>query len=321
MNLPNFLIIGATKSGTTSLFHALQQHPQIFMSAVKEPHFFAYVNARPTYQGPGDERTINRMIISEPERYANLFREKKSEQRVMGEASAMYIYVPDAPMQIHHYQPQMKLVAILRNPVDRAYSAYQHMRRDGREPLADFRAAIGQEDQRRQMQWSPIFSYLDMGYYALQLRRYYALFPTMQLKVLLYEDLRNRWEESYNEICTFLEVDPPAELPQLAQLNKSGTPKSELWHKILRRPHPLKARFRSLLPTPLRRKMITYLINRNLSAPPQMGSAVRQELTERYRHDILQLQDLIQRDLSHWLTESAALPTGQPVYRFANQQT
>lgn len=134
MTLPNFLIIGAAKAGTTSLYHYLAQHPQIYMSPIKEPNFFALEERCVDFRGPGDHLYIKQFSVTELERYRSLFQGVTHEQAV-GEASPLYLYSPVAPARSHRYVPEMKLIAILRHPVDRAYSAFLHLLRDEREPI------------------------------------------------------------------------------------------------------------------------------------------------------------------------------------------
>ena len=140
MTLPNFLIIGAMKSGTTSLYHYLKQHPQIYMSSIKEPNFFALEGSNLDFNGAEGKEQIQRLIKRESiiniEEYRALFR-RAAHETAIGEASPMYLYSPEAPYRIRYYVPEAKLITILRNPVERAYSAFLYMTRDGREPLGE----------------------------------------------------------------------------------------------------------------------------------------------------------------------------------------
>jgi hypothetical protein len=134
MTLPDFLMIGAQKSGTSAIYAYLSQHPQVFTSENKEPGFFAFEGLQRSFAGPDDARA-GRDIVRDLERYRRLFREVGDKARA-GEASSIYLYAPQAAERIHHYIPNAKLIAVLRDPVDRAYSAYRHLVRDGRESLS-----------------------------------------------------------------------------------------------------------------------------------------------------------------------------------------
>ena len=122
MTMPNFLIIGAMRAGTTSLYHYLKQHPQVYMSPVKEPRFFALEGEKPDPGRPTDERLMNHSI-TDIEAYRALF-QAVSKETAIGEASPLYLYSPKAPERIRHYIPDAKLIAVLRDPVERAYSHF-----------------------------------------------------------------------------------------------------------------------------------------------------------------------------------------------------
>ena len=141
MCLPNFIIIGAEKAGTTALWQFLRQHPQVYMSAVKEPQFFGYEGREVSFQGPGPV-VKEALPICDLEEYKSLFKGTESYKAV-GEASPSYLYNSQAPERIRHYVPQAKLIAILRNPVDRAYSRFLHLVREDREPGGGLSGSAG----------------------------------------------------------------------------------------------------------------------------------------------------------------------------------
>ena len=167
MTLPNFLLIGAAKSGTSSLYHYFRQHPQIYMSPNKEPSFFAYEGKAIQLTGPGDQDFHAKRIVTDLIDYQALFGDR-TNQPAIGEASILYLYAPDAPARIHHYLPDVKLMAVLRNPVDRAFSSYAHLRRDGRESIADFRLALQEEEARIKANWEHQWHYAQLGFYYTQ---------------------------------------------------------------------------------------------------------------------------------------------------------
>src|SRR5581483_6498173 len=149
MPLPSFLIIGAAKSGTSSVFAWLGQHPEIYTSPIKGPCFFAFdEGARVRVAGPGDQAVFDRHVVTDPVAYRRLFDGVTPAHRAAGEASVLYLYAPAAAARIARTIPDVRLIAILRNPVERAFSSFQHLRRDGREPLADFAEALRAEDAR-----------------------------------------------------------------------------------------------------------------------------------------------------------------------------
>ncbi|HEX6473777.1 MAG TPA: sulfotransferase, partial [Candidatus Limnocylindria bacterium] len=131
--LPNFLVIGAAKSGTTALWSLLRQHPQVFMPALKEPHHFAFDADQPAPQFRGPGANLHRDAVTGTDAYRALFADA-GEALAVGEASATYLYVAASVERIRAAIPDARLVAILRQPADRAYSSYLHLKRQGREP-------------------------------------------------------------------------------------------------------------------------------------------------------------------------------------------
>lgn len=299
MTMPNFLIIGATKSGTTSLYNYLHHHPQIYMSPIKETNFFAYEGGVPEFNWWGEPPHTTLNSITDLATYQQLFA-AATDEIAIGEASPYYLYNENAAERIHHYIPQAKLIAILRHPTDRAYSNYTHLIRDGREPYTDFAVALAQETTRRSENWSWDYFYQDMGFYYQQLKRYYERFPREQIKVFLYDELKQDPAALFASICAFLEVDTTFQPNFEFHNNVSGYPKSKALQRFIDQPNPLKPLIRLLLSEKIRQRVATKLRRANLEKPT-MAPAVRQQLNQLYKDDILQLQALIQRDLAVWL--------------------
>jgi len=153
IKLPNFLIVGAPKSGTTSLYYYLKEHPEIYMSKLKEPHFFSKECKNLPFRGPKDESLGSTKYMNLTwEDYQNLFKGAITYKAV-GEASADYLYYFKCSIKnIKKYLGNPKIIIILRNPIERAFSAYLHMLRDGREYLS-FREALHMEEERKKNNW------------------------------------------------------------------------------------------------------------------------------------------------------------------------
>lgn len=301
MTMPNFLIIGAAKSGTTALYHYLKQHPQVYMSPMKEPHFFAFEGEKLDFQGPWDtQEQLNHVSITSLDTYRLQFQGVSNEVAI-GEASALYLYIPRTPERIRYYIPDAKLIAILRNPVERAYSAYTFLTREGREPLTDFAQALREEKNRISHNWVPLYYYQQLGFYYAQLKRYFDAFEQDQIRVYLYEDLNMNSAGMLQDIFRFLNVDDSFIPDMDLKHNVSGIPKNKALNTFLRTRYPIKSIFKPLLPERLRRRLIVSLQNLNLDKPPSLLPKLRKQLVEVYREDILNLQDLIQQDLSKWL--------------------
>ncbi|TCJ15544.1 sulfotransferase, partial [Rubrobacter taiwanensis] len=184
MTLPDFLVIGAGKAGTTSLYYYLRQHPQVYMSPTKETNFFALEGQRVAFRGPGVEERINAWTITELSEYERQFAGVRGE-RAVGEVCPLYLYSERAAERIKRHVPEVRLIAVLRDPAERAYSSFLMLRRSGREPLEDFAAALEAEDRRVAGGWEYAWHYRRAGYYHEQLSRYYALFDPAQIRVYL----------------------------------------------------------------------------------------------------------------------------------------
>ncbi len=290
--MPTFLIIGAHKSGTTSLYHYLNEHPQVFMSPVKEAHFFSFIGHPLNFTDPGfDPKKLR--AATNIEAYQALFQQAGNAVAI-GEASPSYLYMPETAVNIHHHLPGIKLIAILRHPADRAYSNFLHCRaRTPEEPLVDFAAALQAEPRRITENWSPLWHYQQKGFYFQQLQPYFQLFAREQIGIFLYDDLIANSLKVMQEIYHFLQVDPTF-MPDLSKKhNVSGVPKNKLWRFV--RENLQWSKY--MLPSKIQQKIKKNVLNR-----PPFPPALRQQLMVLYRDDILQLQELIQRDLTHWLT-------------------
>ena len=303
MPLPNFLIIGAAKAGTSSLYYYLNQHPDIFMSRIKGPAYFAYTEgARVRVNGPGDQAVFDRTLVTQFDSYQRLFAEANGETAI-GEASVLYMYKPLAPDRIRACLPDVKLIACLRNPVDRAFSSYMHLRRDGRERLLDFEAALSAEPQRIKAGWQHLWHYSQLGLYHQQLQRYYARFPREQIGIFLYDDFVDNPTYFMRSLFDFLGVDCTFMPDMSVRRNVSGLPKSRRIHSFLTQPNWAADRLRRMLPPTLRQRAAARLVQWNLDTRRQtLTPALRARLTAHYRDEIMRLETLIERDLSTWLT-------------------
>lgn len=296
MIMPNFLIIGAAKAGTTSLYGYLEQHPQVYMSSIKEPRFFALEGEKLDFRGPA--QSINHTSVTTLAEYSQLF-EEATAQTAIGEASTVYLSHPKAAERIKHYIPDVKLIAVLRDPAERAFSSYLHLVRDGYETLS-FAEALEAEPVRIKENWQPLWYYKERGFYYRQLQKYFKLFEPEQIQIYLYEDLAKNGTGVTQDISRFLGINDNF-TPDLTRKNVSGIPKNRFLQNLLTRKNPLKSILKPLLPESLRQSIVQNVSQRNLGAKPTLSPQTRQNLIAIYREDILQLQDFIQRDLSSWL--------------------
>lgn len=220
MRFPNFVVIGSSRSGTTSLYHHLNEHPQVYVTPVLEPRFFAFEGDDLDYRGPGDHLLKDRVVTTAAD-YAALFADV-ADETAFGEVSPAYLSSASAPHRIRHYVPGAKIIAILRNPVERAISSFLLEQLDGFETAPSLDVALDLEATRTRANWSYVWRYGHRGLYFTHLRRYFDLFPRDQIKVLRYED----WNDGdgvtlLREVFGFLDVDDRALPERAVRLNST----------------------------------------------------------------------------------------------------
>jgi hypothetical protein len=292
---PNFFIVGAARAGTTSLYYYLRGHPDIFMPAkVKETHFFAEVD-------PDIERFkfAGMKVIKEEADYLKLFEEAKNKIAV-GEACPSYLYDERAPLHIKEKVPKAKIIMILREPIDRAYSHYLMDVREGvqQKPFYD---ALLEDYANPKKVWGAAHLYVELGLYYEQVKRYLDTFGSEQVRIYLYDEFKSNTIEVVKDVCDFLGVsfyegrffDPGKKYNVYAQ------PRNILFQRIMGNPY-----IRSLAISLVPRRLLIPLRSRVLLAggsKPPMDQRAVEFLRSIYYDDILKLQDLIRRDLSGWI--------------------
>jgi hypothetical protein len=296
---PNLFLVGAQKSGTSALAGWLRQHPQVFISFPKEPGFLAFgENGYPYKDGYGNVAPASQYVVNSERAYLGLFANASSRQTVVGEASTWYFALPGMATRIKAYNPDAKLIVILRDPVERAYSAWCHARSDQLEPCEDFSAALAMEAQRGEVEF--LLRYRRMGLYSQALAEYQATFPPEQFLVLFYEDLRANPSATWKQMCDFLGIDASQEPAYGQRYNRAGQPRHRWLHRLLRS-HRLKSLLRPVLPHRIALGLKQQVDSINLREFPAMDAQSRAELCEYFRPDIEQLRRLTKRDLVAWL--------------------
>lgn len=300
MTLPNFLIIGAAKSGTTALYHYLKQHPQIFFSARKEPHYFSYTQTSKQTNGPSH---YVKNAITDFYEYKSLFDDANGYLAV-GEASPTYLYIPEAGWRIKELIPSVKMIAILRNPVERAYSAYMHLVRDNLEVVKSFEEGLSLEETRIRNNWGPIYHYKKCGLYGEQLARFYELFSPAQILVLRHEEFELDPHSILERIYSFLEIKTDFRANTSFRPNVSGNPRSIILQNCFKllfdKPNLIRTVSRKVLPETMRWKVTSNLRNSNLEKST-MKDTTRKELINYFSSDIESLSHLLNEDFSGWL--------------------
>ena len=298
---PDFILIGSPKSGTTSLYHYLQQHPQIAMSAVKEPHFFLFDGPEePDFNGPFDPMR-RREMVRDWQRYRSLF-DQLPEDAIKGEAWVHYLYSDQAREAIARRLPDCKLLVMLRHPADRAHSAWQRDRMHGIESVADFREALADGPRRVREGWRT-GTFERVGYYARNLKPYIDTFGKERVRVFLFDDLVDAPEQLMRDLFEYLGADANFRPDLKQRFNETGVITNPVLRFIWRDTRALRSHLMPFIPVRLRGTLFNLVagskVRKDRKVP--MAPETRAELTARYRDDILQLQDLIDRDLSHWL--------------------
>lgn len=303
--IPDFLIIGAGKCGTTSLFMYLKQHPEIFIPGVKEPNFYGYENRTPKDFGEGlASSTHYRESVTSFSAYIDLFKDALPGQ-LKGEMSNTYMYHEQAPERIKYYNPDMKLIAILRQPAGRLYSRFLHLARESRLPSDSFSDCMN-----RSSIWWKRNDLIKEGYYYKNLKPYFELFPRENIRIYLYEELNEQAPAVLRDIFQYLDVDPDFQPDLGTRFNQSGIVKNKFLNRIYGQKGFLSTSLKTLFPRSIVeslkgnayiQRIINELRGKNL-AKPKPDPAILNWLTQEvYADDIKQLQELIGRDLSHWL--------------------
>lgn len=282
---PHFIIIGAGKCGTTSLHDYLSQHPKIYLCPKKETFFFLNSKARENHRAWGSVTTL--------EEYLALFTEAP-EECTLGEISTNYYADPASAELIHKAIPDVKIIAVLRNPSERAFSSYQMIFRNGHESRS-FSEIVANKNNK----------YINRGFYYKELQPFYGVFKAENIKILLFDDLVKDSKAFLKELFAFVGVDSGF-VPNMSQRGREGGLPQKRWlHRLLTQHNPIRGAIASLLkpivPLEKRQKIRSNLVKQNI-AKQKLDEGLRQQLIAIYHDDIQQLQGLIERDLSSWLS-------------------
>lgn len=301
---PDFLIIGAPKAGTTALHAALARHPQLYMSAVKEPKFFLCDGGPPPragQRGPGDAHSAQEWIWRR-ERYEALFA-PAPRGALRGESTPFYLYDRRAHDRLRAAVPEARLIAVLRDPVDRAQSNWMHLWSDGLEPLGDFLAAWEAEDDRVRRGWAPFWHYRRLGRYGEQLAHLLDRFPREQVHVLPYRELADTPYAALDAVCRFLGV-------ATGLLQGADVQNARRWvapsarATVLSRTIRAGAALGALAPPAVWRsasRPLVHLLQAGASQRPILAAEVRLQLAGTYAEDVALLEHLTGRPFADWL--------------------
>jgi hypothetical protein len=297
---PNFFIVGAPKCGTSALYQYLKAHPDICMSKVKEPHYFAQ-----------EFQVLKLSMYRSLEAYLSLFEDVHNE-KCIGEASVFYLYSKDAAYKIREFNPDAKIIAILRNPVDMLYSLFYQARFSGNEILKTFEEALAAEENRKRGLGIPPRSmgkklyYREVGQYSGQLQRYFDCFGRENVHVIIFDDFQKDTPLVYRDLLQFLNVDADFQVDfnvvnankvvRIQALNRLTGSYSPPWYtkfcsSVLYRIPP---QIRIKITAPIK------AWNTKAGLRPPMNPGTLRQLQQEFRPEIEKLSVLLDRDLTCW---------------------
>lgn len=290
--LPSFVCIGGAKCGTTSLYEYLRSHPQVYLPDQKELHFFSAPDLLERPNGPGTRWALESVVRDEAD-YRSRFIDARPDQ-ILGDISPSYLNCDGAAGRIHEMIPDAKIIILLRNPVDRMFSQYMHLRRAAREEL-EFEDALAAEPRRDAAMWNDMFLYSRSPRAAEGVERYITLFGRERIKILLGEDLRSDLSGAVREILSFIGADPDVELDLSGEFNRSGMPKSKLLGRMLDA-SPAASLAKRVLPRRLGSLIKQRLQTLNTGNRIELPQDRRSDYAALFRDDIAKLERLIGRE-------------------------
>lgn len=318
--IPDLFIVGAPKSGTTSLYEWLKAHPDVFMTPVKEPCFYSRDLAQ-------DKSGNFLRYDTDRDRYMALFDEAGDARRV-GEASTRYLYSKHAAELIARDQPAARIVAVLRNPVDMIASLHAHKLAGGTEDLADFEQALAAEDDRNAGRRIPrdsnplLATYRDRAHFGEQVGRWFDAFGRDQVHVILFEEMVRDPAAHFRGLLEFLEIDPTYKPPSFAAHNQAHDSRGGILRSIART-RPVQFATWRVLPAligdsrtrELSRRLGHSKLRRRTAQRAEVPAELRRRLETEFAPDVARLSELLDRDVaSVWF---GARPEKQPRQRVA----
>jgi hypothetical protein len=296
---PNFFIVGAPKCGTTALYRYLRPHPGVFMPKIKEPHFFAR-----------DLDSYPR--IKSLEDYRGLFMSARPEHLAVGEASVYYLRSTVALANIRAFNPEARIIAMFRNPVEMVYSLHSQLlfMREENEP--EFERAWRLQERRRQgldlpprVRSPQLVQYAEIGRFGTQVQRVLASFPADQVKLILYDEFAASPRVVYDDVLAFLDLphDGRSEFPRINENKRARLSwLSELYRKppvtLHRAFRGLKRALGSETVTAVRNRIVD--LNTARAGRDPLSPELRAELVDTFREEVALLGRIMGRDLSHW---------------------
>jgi hypothetical protein len=304
---PDFLIIGAPKAGTTALHSALAQHPEVFVTRPKEPKYWLCDGAPPpAWRGPGDAHSQREWLWRWDE-YAALFG-PAAEHQIRGESTPFYLWSRGAHRRIAEALPEVRLIAVVRDPIDRAYSNWMHLWSDGLEREPDFETAFARQDDRVNAGWAPFWRYRDLGLYGEQLAHLRRLVDPQRILVLRYRDIVDDPRAAVDRACRFLGISTGA-VATIPRDNSRSFVNPGWRPTVLGPVVRAGATLGQFAPPQVWRRASRTLVN-GLVGPgenhrPHLSAEQRERLLSAFADDVRLLSSLTGEDFSDWLSTAS----------------
>ncbi len=306
MTKPNFFIAGAPKCGTTALSEYLKDHPNIYFSQPKEPHYFAF-----DFEQYRVAKTL--------EEYLSLFADSMTKHTVIGEGSIFYLYSSVALSKIYEFNPKAKIIVMLRNPIDMIYSFHSQLLYSADEEESNFEKAWRLQSIRQQGQQIPrqcrevaFLHYAAIGRLGEQIERLFTIFPSEQIEIIWFEDFIQSTKQVYDRVLNFLEVDNDNRL-DFARINENKSHKLGALGSFSEKPPVLLStialKARDILGIERLNILDTIrFLNTKIASRKPLNDPLRVEMISEFAPDIKKLSQLLNKDLSHWISLSANTP-------------
>jgi len=303
---PDFLIVGAPKAGTTALHSALALHPQVFTTTPKEPKYWLCGDAPPPHwRGPGDAHSQQEWVWRRRD-YDDLFVPARDDQ-VRGESTPFYLWSRPAHRRIAEHLPGVRLIAVVRDPIDRAYSNWMHLWSDGLEKVADFEQAFARQPERVDAGWAPFWRYRDLGLYGEQLRHLYDYVAREQVLVVRYRDLVDDPVGAVDKVCAFLGIEP-GHVDHIPRDNSRSFAPPGVRSRVMGRAIRAGAYAGQFAPPQVWRlasRPLVAALQAGDANRPQLSADARERLVPNFVDDIDLLHDLTGEDFGDWLSSES----------------
>lgn len=300
MNKPNLFIVGLPRSGTTALHVFLSQHPDVFMSKQKEPSFFCKDFH---IESDNFHKKQQYFRYRDLQKYSDLFKDV-ADEKIIGESSTYYLYSKTAAQDIYDFNPESKIIMILRNPVRFIHSFHNYLFTETFEDIRDFEQALSLDESRRNGSDIPSRAsfpaqviYSDWVKYSEMVERYFALFGQAQVKLIIYEDFSESNERVFREILDFLGLDPTF-IPDFKIINKSHKPRNTLLNHLVQNPWFLDT-LRVVVPAQLRSRIVKLgkkVFWKDVKRV-KISSAMYLELYQKFDVEVNKISSLLNQDL------------------------